>query len=545
MANLPLRNLGTIGVISDIGPHYLPPNAFTKAVNVIFDEDRVQRAPVFKQMYPAVKSSLAWDSAGTSWGSQAGTWETVTGGDTANSRFAGSYADPLYGESVFVCDNDGSVRTYANGSMVVATPGSGLITSNEPWSHAQVAGLSYLARKGMRPYVRNIKTDAAYSLIAGDWDTTHTARVVRGYLDYVIMLGITKGTTEYPTMVKWSNPVEYGSVVTAVAWDPTNPGFVAGENVIPEMTTGLVDGLPLGTNFILYSNDQVWLMEYTGSSLVFNYRRLFPTGGVFNTNCVVEVEGKHFVFGEDDIYIHDGVSRQSIADKRVRRNIFNSLDRDKRNAAFVLHDPISNLVYFCFATVDTSVAWPGTQFCNRAAIYNYRSDTWSFMDMPNVVGGGQVTYASATGDQKVSMVLGATDTANSLTESRVYALDLPAAPVVNAGVTAEALKPAIVERTGLDLDDPETGLPLRSYKTVKQLVPQVIADSPVTWEMGATDLPTGTPVYQAAVSFDPAVDYKVDTKASGRYLAYRLTSESPDNFALTGFDADVVSLSKR
>lgn len=545
MANLPLRNLGTIGVISDIGPHYLPSNAFTKAVNVIFDEDRVQRAPVFKQLYPAIRSLLSYDASVTTYATDTASYDAATGGSAANSRFAGSYADPVYGESVFVCDNDGVVRNYPDGVMSDASPATGYVTNDEPWSHAQVAGLSYLARKGMRPYVRNIKTDSAYTLIAGDWDTTHTARVVRGYLDYVIMLGITKGATEYPTMVKWSNPVEYGSVVTSVAWDPTNPGYIAGENVIPEMTTGIVDGLSLGTNFILYSNDQVWLMEYTGSSLVFNFRRLFPTGGVFNTNCVVEVEGKHFVFGEDDIYIHDGVSRQSIADKRVRRFIFNSLNRDKRKSAFIHHDPISNLVYFCYATADADVAWAGTQFCNRAAIYNYRSDTWSFMDMPNVVGSGLVTYTSATGNQKVSMVLGATDNANGLTESRVYAMDLPAAPVVTAAVTDEALKPAIAERTGLDLDDPETGLPLRSYKTVKQIVPQVLADSPVTWELGATDLPTGTPVYQTAVSFDPLTDYKVDTKASGRYLAYRLTSESSDNFALTGFDADVVSLSRR
>jgi hypothetical protein len=314
------------------------------------------------------------------------------------------------------------------------------------------------------------------------------------------------------------------------------------------MTTELRDGLSLGTNFILYSADQVWLMEYTGSSLIFNFRRLFPTGGIFNTNCVVEVEGKHYVFGEDDLYVHDGMSKQSIADKRIRRYVFNSINRDKRTAAFVHHDPVANLVYFCYQTVNPAPAWDGTQFCNQAAVYNYRSDTWSFMDLPNIVGGAYATYDASTGVTTVPVMLGVTDTANGLTESRVYALDLPAASVVAEDPHAETLQPAMAERVGLDLDDPETGLPLRHYKTVMGLVPQASLDEPgatLEWKVGSSDIPTEDVTWRTTTDFDPATDYKIDTKASGRYLAYQVTSDSAENFTLTGFDAEVKSTSKR
>lgn len=569
MANLPLRDLGAVGVITDANPYSLPPNAFSKAVNVVFDENRVQRAPLFKQIFPAIRSTLAYDSSSGSFNSQAGTYDAAEGTASSASRFVSSYADPSFGETVFVCDNDGVVRSYPNGSLAFTTPTGTLVTNEEPWTHAQVAGLSYLARKGMRPYVRNVKTDSTYSLIAGDWVSTHSASIVRSYLDYVVMLNVTKGTTEYPTMVKWSNPVEYSSAVGSVNWDPSNPAYIAGENIISELTSGLRDGCVLGNNFVLYSQDQVWLMEYTGSSFVFNFRRLFPNGGIFNTNCVVEIEGKHYVFGEDDLYMHDGVSKQSLADGRVRRAVYNALNRSKRSAAFVMHDSISNLVYFCYNTSSDEVRWRNTQYCNQAAVYNYRSNTWSFMDLPNVIGGAESnvdlqkntypqvsssyeiynsSYVSFEGAKpKITIALGITDAANGLTESRVYAVDLPAVSLTNLPVTGETRTDALLERVGIDMDD-TAGMPLRSYKTVTTIVPQAsfnTVDAAFRWELGSADLPNNPVVYRSLSNFNPSTEYKIDAKVSGRYLAYKITSTSLEDFRLVGFDAEVVSTSKR
>ena len=149
MANLPLRDLGAVGVITDANPYTLPPNAFSKGTNVVFDDNRVQRAPLFKQVFPAVRSLLPYDTSVGTFDSQAGTYDAAEGGLASSSRFVNSYADPSFGETVLVCDNDGVVRTYPNGSVTAAASAS--VTNDEPWSHAQVAGLSYLARKGMRP----------------------------------------------------------------------------------------------------------------------------------------------------------------------------------------------------------------------------------------------------------------------------------------------------------------------------------------------------------------------------------------------------------
>lgn len=568
MATLPLRNLGAVGVISDANPYDLPPNALSDCNNVIFDEGRVQRAPVFKKLFNSIRSSLAYNASSGSFDSQSFSYETAEGAPTDAVRFVGSFQSPSTGEVVFVCDDDGTIRSYPNGILSFVTPSSGAITNNEPWSHAQVAGISVLARKSMHPYIRNINTDTSYSLLGGDWTSGDSAAVVRTFLDFIILLNITNGGVEYPTTVKWSNPVEYSIDVDNINWDETNPNFVAGENTLAELKTPIRDGGVLGNNFVIYSQNQVWSMEFSGSSSVFNFRRLFPTGGIINTNCWSEVEGKHYVFGEDDIYVHDGNSKRSIADKRVRRKVFSALNRAKQKSFYTLHDSVSNLIYFCYQTTVNETSFINTQFCNRAAIYNYKEDNWSFMDLPNTVGGAEASvslvdslysnlntsytlfntnYVAFEGsNDKLSIMLGATDASNALTESRVYAIDLPTAGIVNLPVEPETLKEAFIERVGIDLD--EGGQPIRNYKIITTILPQSFFSSNAgyfTWQVGATDIPNTATTWYYTKDFYPNQEYKLDMKVSGRYLGYRVASVSAEDFSISGFDAELKELSRR
>jgi hypothetical protein len=142
MANLPLRDLGQIGLITDTNPYTLPPNALSKALNVVFDDNRIQRAPVFKQLFPAIRTLISYSATADTYASNTGTYDAAIGTAASALRFSGYYADPVYGETLFVCDNDGAVRSYPNGSLELVTPSGTLVTNDEPWTHAQVAGLS-------------------------------------------------------------------------------------------------------------------------------------------------------------------------------------------------------------------------------------------------------------------------------------------------------------------------------------------------------------------------------------------------------------------
>jgi hypothetical protein len=569
MPTLPLRELGGVGVITDANPYDLPPNAFSGANNVIFDENRISRAPVFKMMFNPIRSALTYDAATGDYDTNPNVYDSAQGGSSNNARFLGSYATATAGEVPFVVDADGTVRAYPGGTLTFQTPTAGTITNDNPWSHAQVGGISFLTRAGMKPYVRNLSTDTLYSGIGGDWVATDTAAVVRPFLDFALMLNVTKNSVPYPTMVKWCNPIQFGQATSAINWDPANPAFVAGENTLSEMRSPIRDGLVLGNSFIIYNQSQIWNVDYRGDQAVFGFRRLPYEGGIINTNCVVEVDGKHMVFGDNDIYMHDGMSKKSLADGRVRRRIFNALDRSRQNSCFVVHDAVANLVHFCYATLQDEASFSKTVFCNQAAIYNYRSDTWSFMDLPNVVGGA-MTDASllknlfpdandsyelfntpymtfAGGTPKVSLMLSVADQANGITDTRVFAIDLPTAGLVNLPALPEVLKPAYVERVGADMDDFGIST-LRGYKLIQSIVPQCSfedSNGVFMFDIGSSDLPKQSPTYRASCPFNPSTDYKIDMQVAGRYLAYKISTASISSFQISGFDMDVKTTSRR
>jgi hypothetical protein len=59
MAILPIRDLGSAGVISDVSSYNIPINAFNHGFNVRFDEGKVSRAPYSATLKTRLASALA------------------------------------------------------------------------------------------------------------------------------------------------------------------------------------------------------------------------------------------------------------------------------------------------------------------------------------------------------------------------------------------------------------------------------------------------------------------------------------------------------
>jgi hypothetical protein len=277
---------------------------------------------------------------------------------------------------------------------------------------------------------------------------------------------------------------------------------------------------------------------------------------------VVEHEGLHYVFGNNDIKKTDGISPVSIADGRVRRFIYDGMIRSQSDYFFAAHAPNLNEVIFCYVSNDPYVAFPSTAAsgCNRAAIYNYADDLWYFADMPYVtyadvfkpaagevwssetsdwpdIGGAWTDHA---GDPKLNLVfagLAASPVTRSLrtfdrfqSVSTVYPLD------------AYANKGAYLERDNVDLD--EIRASLRGYKLVSSIYPQGIIGetaAPLRFSIGVSDHPSVAPTWGIDQTFDQTY-YKLDYNIAGRYLSYRMTQDDFQAFDLTGFDADVTLL---
>ena len=73
-----------------------------------------------------------------------------------------------------------------------------------------------------------------------------------------------------------------------------------------------------------------------------------------------------------------------IVDGRVKDYIFNGIDSTSTNRCFVQYDPQREEIYFCYKSADDLSEFTNGDGCNRAAVFNYINNTWSFLDLPNV-----------------------------------------------------------------------------------------------------------------------------------------------------------------
>jgi hypothetical protein len=534
MAIVPIRDLGKFGVITDLDPYDLPAQAWSMGVNVRFRNNHVSRAPVFRNV-----AALA--------------------GSTAPRFLAG--ANPSSGlDFVFIGYQDGTVNRFENGAEVAySVSGYTPSVAEAVWSSTTLAGVAYVNREDRVPWSLG-PADSAFHELA-NWDSTWRARLLRTCGGSLVALNVTQGAAVYPTMVKTSSFPLSGTV--PASWDITLPNTLATENILAEMSGPIVDAQKLGSALVIYGQQEAWLMQADGSIEVFSYRKLAFGKGAINANCSVEIDGKHFVFGTTDIWTHDGYSEASICDGKTRDFIFNSINASKASRCFVEHNERLTELHFCFVSGDGYANFLNEpDGCNRAAVYNYTTKTWTFDDLPMVFAAAPanlsvtLTYATVTstyntvggtyldqedGFKRTLCFVGSVNTTYNLTAS-LYAFDLygPGSTVVFP-VDTNATGPVTLEKSGMDLDD--LGKDLRGYAALSSIYPQARFDpdslAPLTVRMGSNDYFSLAPVYDQVQTFDSLLDTKLDYTAAGRYLAVKMTYPDYHPFSISGFDLDL------
>lgn len=538
MPILKLRGLGQFGIISDIDPYDLPPTAFSSGVNVRFSGEHIERGPIVRSCRVLATSA---------------------------PRAIFTRVTPT-SEDVFVM--------YLNGTVALVTPSSEADKSisgyspsdaEEPITYTTLARVQYVNRSDRVPWVYT-PTGTQFAALA-NWDNTWTCKVLRSYNAALIAMNLTKGGTDYPTTINTSSFPTDGAVPTS--WDYTTPTTNAYQNILSEMHGPIKDGLQLNDSFFIYGAFDVFEMRATGDTAIYTIEPRFRDRGILNTNGVVEVDSVHYVFGQTDIYKHDGVTPKSIIDEKVRKFIFNNLVRAKANQAFVDYDPNLKEVRFNYASLDPLCAFPSAAAdgCNRCAVYNLVNGTWTFYDLPYVFGSTLASFPqSQTWDQLAGswdtqggswnslidptrrgvLMIGPTVAAYSLT-GKVYAHDLYTGGVFNFDVDTVATTPVFLEKVGIDMDEVPPYY-LTGYKLVRNIVPQARIGSdaqPLEFSFGAGGGFNEEPDWQDYQTYDGSALTKLDFNDGGRFVSFRMRHNDYRGFTLTGLDLDVKKISDR
>lgn len=544
------RELSKYGVNTDISPFNLPPEAFSLAVNVRFADKGIQRSPVLKRVPVTLAES--------------------------DPRFLTANVPTSGFDSIITGYLNGRVTSYNGTETDLSVAEYSENESDTPYTACRLADVLYVNREDRVPWAlrpgdtefQELSSVALYASEAEEWDSEWSCKILRSCAGALLAFGVFKGGTLYPTLVKTSEFVDEPNIVPQ-DWDATDPTNNCVEFPLTEMEGAITDAQALGDAMYVYGLNETWRLIADGSNDVWVPDRVFNDAGSISANCAIEVDRYHYVFGLNDIWRHDGTSKQSICDGRVRKFIFNNMDVAKANRCFVHYDRPRKHIMFFYVSGDQHVHYSGANGCNRVAVYDMVRDVWSFDDAPFVYGAtlsnfdGTLTYATVTTETYENIVGSYLDQEDSKKKTTVYCTGANATydleeslyAIDNAGLGAlvpyavdpNATPPALLVRDGLDLDELPDVEDLTGYKLINSIFPQARFEAdaePLYFALGAANQYNDEVEYEEAQSYDADEFYQCDFALAGRFLSLRITFDDYHWFELTGYDLDLEALSE-
>ena len=517
MAIIRVPNCGSVGVVQDLSQHELPINAWTDAKNIRFLDGYCNQFLGHSRVY-GTPSVIPYHVL------------PVIVGDDRYWLYASD--KKIYATSIIA-----SVLTHTNLTRQSAGVDVDYSALPNQWTSTVIGGIPILNAGNVADYPLQWDLNIANRAKNLDnWPANTYCKAMRPFRSFLVALNITKSTTNYPYMVKWSHPAVPGSVPSS--WDETDPTLDAGEFDLADGYDHVIDGLQLRDSLMVYKQNSVWRMDYTGGAFVQRVSKVLGMSGAMNRNCIAEIDGFHIVLTNNDIVIHDGMQASSILDKRTRRWLFQNINVEFNDRCFVFKNTFFNEVFFCFPTIGASIP-------DSAIVYNYVDKTISKRDLPNVhhAASGQISDGlSSPWDVDLAdwdsdltfwntpdfvtnvsrVIMGSADT-------KLYALD--------SYQTFDGVPPqSYLERSGLSFDASERN------KLITGIRPRITGNNgeTVLIKIGGNDTdPYAAPTYNETMTHVIGTTVRNNCLNSNRYHAIRFENGTAMQWRLDSYDLEI------
>ena len=443
----------------------------------------------------------------------------------------GTYMDviPASSSSPLACGvgvyGAGGVTAVVDNVYIYPAQGDKLTKSAGKWTGAVLNGVPVLNNGVQAPMWWDGNTSNPAQPLP-DWPENTTCKAIRAFKYHLIAMNITQDSVQLPEKFMWSAAADPGTIPSS--WTP-EPGNDAGDNVLSATPGGINDGHKLRDTFILYKQHSAYTLDYVAGQYVFAVRPLFVTAGAQHLNCVIESRGLHYVFGDDDLYVHDGNQLQSISDKRIRNIVFDAIPPEQRSLCHVAQRVSRDEVWFMFPSAVSGKI-------RTAVVYSTEERAFGVRALPDVsfVATGIIpqTEEATTWDDVPEAETWNTmegfwsDATYSLSNDGLIACGEKLYHVDAANTNDGEPVPAKIERLAWQIGQDEwITKTLRSLyinitggvgdEVLVQLGASMHPDQPITWN----------PAQAIVIGEDVASrGYKVDSMIHGRYFHIRITS---------------------
>ena len=525
------HNISAVGIISDTPAHLLPPEAWSNGRNVRFYDGRAVKFLGHKAVFDPPTVAPHWALS-------------VTTKDDVFWVYAS------LAEVYAILGSTHGKITRASGSYGA---GAALI-----WNGGLLAGIPILNNGTDVPQYWPTVELATNLADLSNWQAGVTARVVRPHLPFLVALNITKvspasPTGNFPHMIKWSHPADPGALPTS--WDETDATKDAGEAELTDVQSGIIlDGLSLGTVFIIYKESSTHGMRFIGGQNIWAFFPISLASGILSTSCVVPTpDGKrHFVATGSDLGLMDGRGFTSVVEDRLRRFLVDNIDTDNFDRSFCFANRRFRENWFCFP--ESGSTWP-----TLAAVWSERDNTVTIREIADVsfIASGKVVEASDdTWDADAEVWDDDPSTWDATIFSPTAHSALACDPVNTKLLEVDRTEQfagvsftAFLEREGLAVigqdrqGNPKVDVEVR--KLVTRVWPKVTG-GPIIVRVGVQDKIGGTITFSPNMTFDPAAaDFvDLDPPLAGRLITVRFETAGADAWELHGYDLDISLLGR-
>jgi hypothetical protein len=495
------------GLLPDQANYNLPEGFFSSGQNVRWRDDTIEKIAGTDAIFGSLSSTAIWASA-------------ISDGITPYW---------IYGNESILYATDGA--THAQVSTASYNAAINLGYTGGVFHGFQILNDANVVPQRWAPGLANKVRDLE------NWPAMTFAKVIRPFGNFLVAMRITQDGVYNPRLLRWSDAAAFGALPSS--WDYTDPTNLAGITELGHTEDEIVDGGALRDSFVVYKNGSTFLMTPIGGLDVFSFREAFTESGLLSENCFVSFGERHFVVSDHDIVVHDGSSIQSVADKRVRRQIFNSIDTGKFQRSFVVKNRRERQIWVC-------IPESGNDYPNIAWVWSISDNTWHLQELgglmaygaEGVVVGAELTFDGLSGtfdDQDQTF----DEQSFTPFARRLVLWRGNAQKALQTGSTGGTFdgSPILASITranmGLSRD-------VNRKKTVKRVFPKVFGPALATVNIyvGSANAIDSPVFYQGPFPYTIGSSYKIDCRISGRFFHMRMEHNDASGFRLSGFDVE-------
>jgi hypothetical protein len=514
---IPIDNVGMMGIIQDIPPYAMPPEAWSNGQNVRMLDGSVWKSFGNLQILGTLLGSPRAMLTVASQIDQFYVYPTLTQLFASDGT---SHSD--------VSRASGGPYSAGTGDRWTGCVLGGIILANNPVDVPQM---------WLNPNLANKFANLS------NWNSTWRCRVLRNFKTYLLALNTIEGANGYPYRIRWSNSAVSGSVPDT--WNPA-PGNDARYWDLIESDGFVIDSLPLADINFVYKEDQIHSMEYIGGDFVFRFQKRFDQG-ILAVDCAREWQGKHYVMTGDDIVMHNGFEMQSAISQKMRTWYKGRVDPTYYTRSFMALSSNEKEIWCC-------IPENGNQWPNIALVINLETGRLAIREIPQCSGwfyayvsGGLNTFdAQATPFDQMVGQFGSANFAAGKKRLGLVSAGVSKVFMAEQGFTFDGISyRSFVERTGLAIIGRDRqGNPKNDFnnrKLLSRIWPKIRVANGTTVNVyaGAQETVDSPIQWQGPFPFRPGVDNEVFPNVTGRLLAVRFETTDNTYWKLDGYDVEV------